>query len=105
MLPGGSTSAGRSNANVGYPIKLTLPAVLLQRESMLPGGSHQRRPKHVGEAHLGSSKSDAVKAGHARIQLCIVTWLFATVLLIFASRGKKHPRTLLNVEARCFRPA
>ena len=71
---------------------------------MLPGGSHQRRPKHDAEAAPAEGQVDEPASKYARIQWCIVTWLVCdNVLLTFASLGKKSIRHLmLNVETLMF---
>ena len=71
---------------------------------MLPGGSHQRRPKHDAEAAPAEEQVDEPASKYARIQWCIVTWLVCdNVLLTFASLGKKSIRHLmLNVETLMF---
>ena len=71
---------------------------------MLPGGSHQRRPKHDAEAAPAEQQVDEPASKYARIQWCIVTWLVCdNVLLTFASLGKKSIRApMLNVEALMF---
>ena len=71
---------------------------------MLPGGSHQRRPKHDAEAAPEEKQVDEPASKYARIQWCIVTWLVCdNVLLTFASLGKKSIRHLmLNVETLMF---
>ena len=71
---------------------------------MLPGGSHQRRPKHDAEAAPAEKQVDEPLSKYARIQWCIVTWLVCdNVLLTFASLGKKSIRHLmLNVETLMF---
>ena len=71
---------------------------------MLPGGSHQRRPKHDAEAAPAEEQVDEPASKYARIQWCIATWLVCdNVLLTFASLGKKSIRHLmLNVETLMF---
>ena len=71
---------------------------------MLPGGSHQRRPKHDAEAASAEKQVDEPASKYARIQCCIATWLVCdNVLLTFASLGKKSIRHLmLNVETLMF---
>ena len=71
---------------------------------MLPGGSHQRRPKHDAEAAPAEKQVDEPASKYARIQWCIVTWLVCdNVILTFASLGKKSIRHLmLNVETLMF---
>jgi hypothetical protein len=59
---------------------------------MLPGGSHQRRPKHDAEA-APEEKQDEPASKYARIQWFVVLWLvFDNVLLTFGSLGKKSSR-------------
>ena len=59
---------------------------------MLPGGSHQRRPKHDAEAATGE-KQDEPASKYARIQWFVVLWLICdNVLLTFGSLGKKSTR-------------
>ena len=56
---------------------------------MLPGGSHQRRPKHDAEA-APEEKQDEPASKYARIQWFVVLWLVCdNVLLTFGSLGKK----------------
>ena len=71
---------------------------------MLPGGSHQRRPKHDAEAAPAEKSVDEPASKYARLQWCIVTWLVCdNVMLTFASLGKKSIRHLmLNVETLMF---
>ena len=71
---------------------------------MLPGGSHQRRPKHDAEAAPAEEQVDEPASKYARIQWCIVTWLVCdNVLLTFASLGKKSIRhIMLNTETLLF---
>ncbi len=71
---------------------------------MLPGGSHQRRPKHDAEAAPAEKQVDEPASKYVRIQWFLVTWLvFDNVLLTFASLGKKSIRHLmLNSESLIF---
>ena len=71
---------------------------------MLPGGSHQRRPKHDAEAAPAEAQVDEPASKYARIQWCIVAWLVCdNVLLTFASLGKKSIRhIMLNTETLLF---
>ena len=71
---------------------------------MLPGGSHQRRPKHDAEAAPAEKQVDEPASKYARIQWCIVTWLVCdNVILTFASLGKKSIRhIMLNIETLMF---
>ena len=71
---------------------------------MLPGGSHQRRPKHDAEAAPAENQVDEPASKYARIQWCIVAWLVCdNVLLTFASLGKKSIRhIMLNTETLLF---
>ena len=56
---------------------------------MLPGGSHQRRPKHDAEAAPAEEQVDEPASKYARMQWFVVTWLvFDNVLLTFGSLGK-----------------
>ena len=60
---------------------------------MLPGGSHQRRPKHDAEAAPAEKQVDEPASKYARIQWCVVTWLICdNVLLTFGSLGRKSTR-------------
>ena len=62
---------------------------------MLPGGSHQRRPKHDAEAAPGEKPVDEPASKYARIQWFVVLWLvFDNVLLTFGSLGKKSSRAV-----------
>ena len=62
---------------------------------MLPGGSHQRRPKHDAEAAPGEKPVDEPASKYARIQWFVVLWLvFDNVLLTFGSLGKKRSRAV-----------
>ena len=60
---------------------------------MLPGGSHQRRPKHDAGAAAEEQQVDEPASKYARIQWFVVLWLvFDNVLLTFGSLGKKSSR-------------
>ena len=60
---------------------------------MLPGGSHQRRPKHDAEAAPAEEQVDEPASKYARMQWFVVTWLVCdNVLLTFGSLGKKNSR-------------
>ena len=60
---------------------------------MLPGGSHQRRPKHDAEAAPAEAQVDEPASKYARMQWFVVTWLvFDNVLLTLGSLGKKSSR-------------
>ena len=60
---------------------------------MLPGGSHQRRPKHDAEAAPAEKQVDEPASKYARMQWFVVTWLVCdNVLLTFGSLGKKSTR-------------
>ena len=60
---------------------------------MLPGGSHQRRPKHDAEAAPAEEQVDEPASKYARMQWFVVTWLVCdNVLLTFGSLGKKSSR-------------
>ena len=60
---------------------------------MLPGGSHQRRPKHDAEAAPAEKQVDEPASKYARMQWFVVTWLVCdNVLLTFGSLGKKSSR-------------
>ena len=60
---------------------------------MLPGGSHQRRPKHDAEAAPAEEQVDEPASKYARMQWFVVTWLVCdNVLLTLGSLGKKNSR-------------
>ena len=60
---------------------------------MLPGGSHQRRPKHDAEAATAERQVDEPASKYARMQWFVVLWLVCdNVLLTFGSLGKKSSR-------------
>jgi hypothetical protein len=60
---------------------------------MLPGGSHQRRPKHDAEAAPAEEQVDEPASKYARMQWFVVLWLVCdNVLLTFGSLGKKSSR-------------
>ena len=60
---------------------------------MLPGGSHQRRPKHDAEAAPAEQQVDEPASKYARMQWFVVTWLVCdNVLLTLGSLGKKNSR-------------
>ena len=71
---------------------------------MLPGGSHQRRPKHDAEAAPAEEQVDEPASKYARMQLFVVTWLVCdNVLLTFGSLGKKSSRAaFFNAEMLVF---
>ena len=55
---------------------------------MLPGGSHQRRPKHDAEAAPEEKQVDEPASKYARMQWFLVTWLVCdNALLTFGSLG------------------
>ena len=71
---------------------------------MLPGGSHQRRPKHDAEAAPAEKQVDEPASKYARMQWFVVTWLVCdNVLLTFGSLGKKSSRAaFFNAEMLVF---
>ena len=71
---------------------------------MLPGGSHQRRPKHDAEAAPAEKQVDEPASKYARIQWFVVLWLvFDNVLLTFVSLVKKSSRaTFFHAEMLLF---
>ena len=71
---------------------------------MLPGGSHQRRPKHDAEAAPAEEQVDEPASKYARMQWFVVTWLVCdNVLLTFGSLGKKSSRAaFFNAEMLVF---
>ena len=71
---------------------------------MLPGGSHQRRPKQHDAEAAPAEKLDEPASKYARIQWFVVLWLVCdNVLLIFGSLGKKSSRAaFFNAEMLVF---
>ena len=71
---------------------------------MLPGGSHQRRPKHDAEAAPAEEQVDEPASKYARMQWFVVTWLVCdNVLLTLGSLGKKDSRAaFFNAEMLVF---
>ena len=60
---------------------------------MLPGGSHQRRPKQHDAGAAPAEKPDEPASKYARMQWFLITWLVCdNALLTIGSLGKKSTR-------------